>query len=712
MKEHIGLEPIDAYYFLHNPFECIKYFWEHQDLPWTSKERILYGFYVPFATDCSGRSTAKTTEYLKVNVAKCMCISDRKALLLGQDKIIGIELFDEHLKKWLVKLSLINEQCQSSTGRGDARISHRDEGAYLSFLNGSVFFTMSPDWSQAAHKLQSWRVNALIFNEWTTFCNNGSMEDMMEQVEPIATRDNDEFSLTRKLREVSEGHIGEPLGLLSDAELALMHRGEPDFIARSGMKNSVPLNTFKEIKERFLDNFRHCYGFDYEEGLQHKELGLKPIGTVDDIRYFFGIFLEGDPPYHNQIIYDGSAKRPSEESYRWIEYVNKQLGREVEERIFYQDWLIDKKIRNHFFSYYSVSVDEVPKEYDGKIYSSAILNKYRNTHLEEDFRRLYGGEWIEGVSKKPYDPAEIRELRVAVGDSRYFEVELSQLDPNAKYMMAIDAASGTEASVKGLGNIRGSKGSPGDDGCSTIFKLGEGTVDNPHKLVNVYVANDIRPEPMAFDIQSLSMRFPNIVWMLIDPGGGGTQLAETLKKTELEKDGEIREFTPVYPIDYNGDPGCGLMKAIFISRGTEIMKLIHIQTGDEKAKWAGKDMMNHTIHTKARLAIQNKTVLFPPYYDEYMIIDALKKKTITLEKAKLIDNVEIALKQLGRIDFEVEKLTGKIKLTGNGVPTYKCRGRKDMAMTLVYGLYGMYVYQEWEKIFRAEEEGIGTIVLM
>lgn len=701
------------YYYLHNPIDCISRIWGY-DLPWTSIERIWLDWYVPFPTDCSGRSTAKTHNKLMVNAAKSICIADRRTLLLGQDKGIGIELFDEHINNWLVNFPNFKKYCRTMSGKGEARVSHKDEGAYLYFKNNSTFYTLSPDWQQGGRKMQSRRVNALIFNEWTTFCNRGSMEDMMEEVEPIATRNAEEHRLTRLFREVTEGHIGEPLGLLSDEEMGFMHKGEKNYEVRKTMKTAKRLKRFADVRERFYANFYHCYGFHYEAGVQQKELGLKPIKRMQDIRDFFKLFLEGDPPYQNQIFYDGSAKRPSEESYRWIEYINKQVGKEVEERMDFMEWSTSKKIRNHYFSYYSVSVDDVPSEYDGVIYDSKIIGKYRRTHLEDDFERVYGGRWVEGASKKPYDPSEILALRAPKDKSHplYFDIELKQIDPNAEYLMAIDVAAGTEASVRGMGQMRGSKGSPGDDGAAALFKLGDSTPENPDKLINIYVADDIRPEPMAFDIQKMVQAFPNIIWMLLDPGGGGAEVAKMLQQTRLTKEGVTENFTPIYPIDFEGETlAAGIKKIVLISRSTDIMKMVYVNTADERALWAGNDMLNHTIHTKARLAVQNRTVLFPPNYNDFEITDMLKRGEISYAQAQIYQNVNRALHQMGLIYHPTERMTGKVKLTSRGVPQYACRGRKDLAYVTIYGLYGIYVWRELQTMTKQAANSIGTIVL-
>lgn len=693
------LEPIESYYFLHNPIVCLDWIWGFKR-PQTSIERILLDWYIPFPTDCSGRSTAKTHDKILVMCAKLICMPERKGLLLGQDKKIGIELFDEYIQPWIDKYPNFRKFCIPFRGKGKAKVTHKDEGAYIKFANNSILFTFSADWRSDAHRVQSFRVNHLIFNEWTSF---GNMEAMEETVEPIVTRTNYIYALTRDFREATECHIGEPLGLLSNEELERLHEGEPDYIAREKLLNSKPLVFFDDIKSRFYSNFKACYYFDYAEGLKKRKLGLKQINSVEDIKDFFKYYLEGDPVYGNQIFYDGSSKRPSEESYQWVKYVSEKIGIEEQEPITFDRWLNDDKIKNHFYSYYAISLDDIPREYDGLIYWSGVTNKYRQTHLKEDFERVYGKRWIEGISRRPYDPAEIAVLRVGFDDPRYFEVELEQ-KTDALYLMAIDAAAGTEFLRKGGGQIRRSSGSPGDDGTVSIYRFGDSTEENPDKLVHVYRADDVRPEPMAFDIQVLLQKFPNTILMFLDSGGGGGTLMDFLKKQKLAKDGIAKEFVPILPIDYLEDENIiGRRIIVLISLGTELLKLVHVTTDDEKALWRGGDMLNHYIHTQARIALQNKTVLFPPYLTSYQKIEQRKGLSLSYEQLMIMDNIDKALEQMCDINYEYERRTGQILKTTKGMPRYKSPRKKDLAYSVIYGLYGIYVWRMWQdKVNRVE----------
>ena len=305
------LTALEAYYYLHNPILAIKWIWGF-DLPWTSVERLYFYWYAKFATDCSGRSTAKSHDAITVFNAKCILIPGQKSLLLGQDKSIGTEFFDEYVTPWINRCPLYKQFIVPYRGKGDKRPAHKDGSVHLRFMNDSIFETFSPDWRRGAKKVQSHRVNRLIFNEWTSY---HKMEAMEMEVEPIVSRTNYFHRNTRKFQEAMEKWIGEAMGLANNAELGYIHKGEPYYTARPNL-DGKHLKSFKAVRDKFYKNFQLCYQFDYEQGVD-KDV-FKPIRNKQDIRDFFKLFLEGDPVYQNQIIYDGSAKRPEDDSIQWI----------------------------------------------------------------------------------------------------------------------------------------------------------------------------------------------------------------------------------------------------------------------------------------------------------------------------------------------------------------------------------------------------------
>jgi len=707
------LTAIERYYYMHNPIAAIKWLFKRRDrrfkLPDVNIQRLWLYWYVMFSTDCSGRSTAKSHDAIAVTNAKLILIPHQEALLLGQDKKIGVKFFDEYVQPWIDLCPNYKQFVIPFRGTGKPKPTHSDSMTSLMYRNGSIFETFSADWRKDARTVQSFRYNRLIFNEWTSYNN---IEAMEEQVKPCITRTQYEWNDTWRFQTAMEKYINEPLGLLTNEEMALWHKGEKkegkDYKIRPHLEEGKDY-PFEKIKERFYNNFKITYHFDYEEGLQYKELRLKKIKDRQSIRDFFRLFLEGNQPYRNQIIYDGSAKRPSDESYQWIERINAKLGKELEECMDFDDWLNNEKPIDHRYSYYSISVDDLPREFDGIIYDSSIINDYRQNNLKEDYERIYGGKWIEGFARKPYDPALIRELRVKKDDPRYFEVQLKG-NRAKKYISAIDAAKGTEALRKGIVIVRGEGKGRGADAGMATFELGDSTIENPDKLVNVYKAEDVRSDPMAFDIQNLLKKFENMILMGLDPGGGGGDLADSLKKSELIINNVKQQSIPVVPIDYEDGSFVGKRIIVFISRGTELLKMARVESSDEKALWKSEDMLPDEFHNKARLAIQNKTCLFPTYYTEYEKIQMINKGELSYDKVEVMENIDLALKQMTEIQIELDKRTGKPKLSRNGLYTYIAPKKKDLAYCVIYGLYLINVYRTIEK--KIGERNKGGIVIV
>ena len=701
------ISPIQSYYYMHNPIATLQWLWGLQ-LPQTSVERIYLFWYVKFATDCSGRTTGKSHDALAVINAKQILLPEQSAILLGQDKKIGDYFFNEYVTPWINQCPKYREFVVPWRDRGNKQATFKDSGAYLKYSNGSVFITFAPDWSKGAKTTQSHRYNRMIFNEWTSFPN---MQAMTSEIEPIINRSNFIYRNTRLFREIMEKWMNEPLGFISNAELEYIHKGEPNYHARSYLKTNFNSKPFDFIREKFLNNFKETYLFDYEEGLKHPELAFKPIETIDDIRGFFKLFTEGDAPYQNQIIYDGSSKPPESPGFVWIEQLAKITGREVntlakkeEPNMTFDNWKNDSRIMDHRYSYYSVSIDDVPREFDGIIFDSGMINKFRQNNLIEVFEQVYGGKWISGFARKPYDAALIAKLRVTRDDPRYFESS-AQGSRTKLYIGAIDAAKGKESLRKGVQEYRGLGHGGGDDAGGAFAELGEGTEANPDKLKYIYLAEDVRGEPVAFDIQNILKNFEQMIFLGLDPNGGGGAVADALKKNIIEKNGQTLNCVPILPVDYQGIEG-GRQILVFISRNTQILRDIRVASSDDKSLWKGEDIFTNWIHTRAQDAIFRKMILFPPYYSEMELVEMLKENKISYERYEQLLHIEMAIKQLTEIEIELDPHTRKPALTKNGVYQYTAPHKKDLGYAIVYMLFLISIWREWQTLGQSRDDGI------
>lgn len=630
------------------------------EMPEVQSKRFDILSLVRFMEDHSGRSTGKTHNYLAATGIISVALPLQDTVWLGQESEIGREVFDKYYGEW-IEYRTGFRRFVTAKSKIKAKVSHGQSGAMVRFWNGSRARSLSPDPRRDYKKMQTWRFNHGIFNEWTSW---PYIHEIPDKIEPIFTDTNMPYRQTRLFREAMERILGAELGRLSNEQLSDRHR-EQDYVPRDYMEGIEPL-PWSDALEVFHRNFTICYGFEYQAAVKHEQLQFNPILTENDLVMFFRNYDEGDPAYFNKLIYDGSAKKPSDDCY----WMHKSVAKKIAEG-------------DPLYAQYSIGVDDIPRKWDGIIYDSTIVEKARKSELNEDFRRIWLGEWTEGRAKHPFSWMEVMNSCQPgwLGQSlRSHEGEL--------FAAAIDSAQGTDATFK---TREGIKDSRGDDGVIVVMKVGDGTAIHPHELCLVQIAEDIRSGPMAFDVQTVEKRFSNSLgdgcqFYMVDPGGGGKGLVEKLAKSRLEKtdqegDSEEIKVIPMVPWDHE-DPGNAKMNLCIFSLSNEMITAAYVDSRTGKALLQYEDQLNNYLVRLFQEAVRDKIVMLPQYMEREDIRDMYNAGEIDDQGLRILMDMRTALYQLVHLRYKTDR-SGRRTKTSHGVFQYVSTGKKDAAWTLL-----------------------------
>lgn len=671
---------------MHDPMLAIEYM---LDMPRSGFdvlqiERLEREWRSIFFMDDSGRSTGKSHNLLAGEIAKLPLIQNRTGILLGLDKKIGNQLFDEHIVEWIRGTGHLKDFYDVRRSDMEGRVAKKDYGAMAEFLPACVLpgmpsttsqiKTMTPDQGKEGKSLQSWRFNFVHFSEWTSW---PKPEIMGETIEPIATRTNYLYKRTQDLMRRSEQHLQRPLGTIDNETWARAFGLVEGRHPRPHIGSDEELDTTMAI-HNFKNNFFVTYGFSYDDGIGYDNINFPPLQTKDDIVRFFENFGRGDEGYSNQIVYDGSAKRPSDDCYIF--------------RKFFSDMIEDG---HPAYKDFNCSVEDIDPSFDGIIFDSAIIKKFKESNLEEDYLRVYGGKWTEGYKNKPYDPAAITK------SMRDYMPSMSA-DANEMYVVGVDAAKGTERmrskgkATKGTGH--------GDDAGAAVVRLGDGTSNKPHRVSFVYVAEDVRKDPMAFDLHKINGVFNPLV-MALDPGGGGGDLTDSLGKPRLiDEAGIIHDVVPIVLHDNEIAPDTALRKIHYFSRSDPYITGLYAQSAGDKAAWAGDDALVNKLHEVVGNMFEQGLVEVPRKLTAFEIAEMQNNGSLTSKEKEAILATQRAIDQINAIRYAMDPRTGARKKTSRGLFQFESPRRKDLAYCVIYALFFANLIMEYRKVDGSDDD--------
>jgi len=688
MDDKLGiLSNADIYYYMHNPKVWIETLLTDEGgkihtAPKQSWIRIQRAWETYFMMDDGGRSTAKTYDYMLCGIAKAILLEKRMVVFFSGDARRGNSKTREYVGMWIEDCPMFADAVVPMDSVRGAAVRNRGGTTELPLKNGSLFKSYTPDWQSSGENTQSDRCNELIFNEWTSYPQPGSM---VENVEPIATGTNYYRNNTMRFRAFGETLLGTPLGRQTNEQLIEIHSERKGFIPREHITDKTqPLG---RCLSEFFRGFEVIFGFTYQDGVKDDGIGFPVIKTKEDIEKYFANYVDGDPVYGNKIVYDGSAKRPSDECY-----IYKQEHMEM----------IDKgDVR---YGNYNISVDELGLEWDGIIFDSNVIAKARRTMLREDYDRVYGGKWTEGSSHRPYDPEDVERCR---GD---INIILSREEyPDDIFVLGVDAAKGTEQMRRGGDNVN--KAGKGDDAGGIGVRVGKGTFENPHEVVFGFKARDVRAEPLAVQVHQAHNQIGfNLI--AIDPNGAGGNLVDALIKPNIEVNGEKFKFTPLIMHDFEEAEKEGDRCLMYISRSEKLITEA-FRLSDSASPFRGDDMLLDAMHTNLRNLLEKGGVVFPQRIDDRRLLQMYENKEMSKEEMNIRLDLEEMLDQLVKIKYQLDKklpTQDKRVRTTNGVFRYARTGKKDLAYSLIYSLFVANIWGRWnEKLSEANANSFKTV---
>lgn len=674
----------EAYQHLHNPVPWLEWLFE-RTFDEFQTERVHFNWVYKYFNDTSGRSTGKTDNNVVCELGKNILISRRRSIMLALNEDTEEEIFlkhvDAHIDEQLLRDSgRAGNFRQFVTGRrqkGQKKATHSSGRHEVYLINGSSFYSIAPNINKDSRNTQTHRTNGLMFNEWTTWPDPSIFDTV---IKPINSFEAPMYVRTRRFRETMERYMGEPLGVLSDDQIQefIYEWRKQRIQARAYLEEVQPLSE-KEIKEKFLINFHSMFEFPYEEGIKYGF--LQPIRTLDDIREFFSSYILGDPVYDNSVIYDGSAKYQDSPHYDLVKR--------------FQQW---EERHNPLYKWVSYSIDEVSPEFEGIIYDPVEVSDAHRNMSEAEFDRVYRGIWQETPGDRVYAPKLIKTAQGLVSNAnlrlidQLFDFVEFEGDPNAVYIGGVDPAKGTEGMASG-------KSHTGDEAGTSLIKMGDMP---PYRWVYCLQQDDIRAENHAMTIHRLNERFP-VVWWMLDPGGGGSQLAEALGKEEILYRGERIAKMPIVPYDYEGEVEEFEDKLMYVSRSNDIIKTIFIKAGSEKSTFNRDDMLVNKIHDITKMFLERKYIAFPPKVELHVLETLHYNGEIDDREYQVFRSLQRGMRQLGNIKLEKTK-DGIIKRTKNGMFMFTSSGLKDLAYTAIYALFGTHIWQEYRRLSGADEE--------
>lgn len=651
-----------------------KYIWMHDlgpavcqifgiDMPEAQMNRFKLLQDVRFLEDCSGRSTGKTHNYLAALAVRSLCMNLWRQIWLGQEAEIGKEVFDLYFGTWISQVDEFKTFCSTTANSNKPKVTKRTSGAVLLLHNGTDVKSLAPDPNKDFKKMQTWRFNDGILNEWTSW---PKAQDIPNTIEPIFSKGSLEYRITMDFRIAMEKALGVPLGRLTNADIAKRYSSWKDYKPREHILKAVPVDSQTAVRG-FKQYFATCFGFPYDFGVDHPELKFKAIKNKKDIVNYFANYDEGDMAYSNKLVYDGSAKRPSDNCFWLHEYVRKKI-----------------EAGDQLYGQYSIGIEDIPPEYAGIIYDPAVIAKFRENSLTEDYKRVYGGIWTEGRAKNPFAWHEV----IGACQLGYYG-QTKRENFEEQFFGGIDSAQGTDKTYTSKeGEVKDGRG---DDGCVHVWKLGGGTKEDPHRLCLAHIAEDIRHEPMAYDIQKVDEKFgaegfAGCELYMMDPGGGGKGVLERLEKSHLEKivDDELFaiDVTPM-ALWNKEDPGQARQCIVLFSLSDEMIQEAYVdKTGKSLLK--AQDMLNNHMVRIFQNALKEGTVVLPENLNEIEVAQLWKAGQIDDEQFENLIHLHTTINQLVHLRYETDN-QGNKKKTGNGVFKYDSPGKKDAAWTMLMG---------------------------
>jgi len=399
---------------------------------------------------------------------------------------------------------------------------------------------------------------------------------------------------------------------------------------------------------------------DYDPHVSVIDRVINPIVTRQNKLYADTL----DPVYQNQRFFESSPDFDFNPAYKRVRYFDRKMEQG------------DKNYIHLNFNY-----NDITKEWDW-IIDRGIMDEARETMPAVYFDMEWMGIWGRDTVDSPYSAKRIKAMR-----SKEVRVELR--GDGSDYAMGVDIAR--------------SAGGKGDDFAISVVKVKH---DAPDEDVYCFKRNDVTADEMAWYIHEVHDKFPSARILMMDPGGGGVYVYDSLKKDKLEISGQIQEVVPIVATDDADDALKGSRVLVFFKRGAP-------EIDEAYGKMKGDDVLVNMAHKVLQGAIERGKLLVPAEIDEF---ELSKDKLIPIvhseEKIRAIQAIEEALKQLLNIEVERDK-DKKPKKTTNNQFVYFVSGRKkkDSAYSLLYANFAASVWKKTQQGTGDEEASLTELAV-
>jgi hypothetical protein len=326
------------------------------------------------------------------------------------------------------------------------------------------------------------------------------------------------------------------------------------------------------------------------------------------------------------------------------------------------------------YGYESYSYEDLIKDGREDLTDLEAIEESKAMLPTELFERDYKGKWVAG-SLGYYEYEMIKKIRTI----------------NIKPMLkGVDG----DIYIKGCDVARSIKGK-GDDFAISVIKFSP-KAKFAHQFIYQVTKNNLDADQMACEIHEVEDKFPGPM-IVVDPGGGGQFLTGPLSKNKIMLPGGVKNVIPIFDVDSIEAGGKNIL--YWFSRGTLAVKEII-------GSMAGDDVLVNNAHNLLKNFIEKEKFIVP-YSEEisvlfHRIMDKdMKSRNHLLSKLTEEEiayyNLELTMMQLQGIKQKVDKQTGKPSITSRGQFTFLSTRKKDSAYSLLYAIFGTYLYEEMTK---------------
>jgi hypothetical protein len=217
---------------------------------------------------------------------------------------------------------------------------------------------------------------------------------------------------------------------------------------------------------------------------------------------------------------------------------------------------------------------------------------------------------------------------------------------------------------------------------------------------------NLSSDDMAYAIQLTIEKFPGIRLVVIDYGGSGKEVMESLGKRELiTRDGNITRFEPLFLMENKTMQAIEHGKYIIVkySRSDEIIKEVFQRNIQDYGVLASDDALLNKAHNLTLANLANAKMTLPVSAADLILLGDSRLKEKKNERAIDSENRLKVQEVYIEIDEMVEQLTnikaktdkaGNLDTTTSGNIKYQGQGEKCSAYAYVYMNLGIKIWRE------------------